>query len=97
MKLKAKWIWNSQANYNIYNQTVIARKNFLFCDSVAGAKALCLHFGLTRTAILHGFDPYAYYVKILEAIPYCETVEDYEALLPWNIDLAKVRIESQAA
>jgi len=27
-KLKAKWIWNRQADYNIYNQTVIARKNF---------------------------------------------------------------------
>ncbi len=66
---------------------VIARKNFMFCNSVAGANALCVHFGLIRTAILNGYDPYAYYVKILKAIPYCETVEDYEALLPWNIDM----------
>jgi len=25
---------------------VTARKNFMFCSSVAGAKALCLHFSL---------------------------------------------------
>ncbi|GAC33475.1 hypothetical protein GPLA_2577 [Paraglaciecola polaris LMG 21857] len=69
---------------------VIARKNFLFCSSVNGAKALCLHFSLIRTAKCHGLDPYRYYVEILKAIPYCQTVEDYEALLPWNIALARV-------
>jgi transposase len=76
---------------------VIARNNFLFCDSVAGAKALCLHFGLIRTAILHGHDPYAYYVKILQEIPYCQTVEDYEKLLPWNINLIKIQADKHAA
>ncbi|MFT5718598.1 MAG: transposase, partial [Oleiphilaceae bacterium] len=30
-------------------------------------------------------EPYQYYVNVLEAIPCCEKVEDYEALLPWNI------------
>jgi transposase len=66
---------------------VIARKNFLFCDSVDGAEALCLHFGLIRTAKLHGLDPYHYYVMLLKSIPYCSSVEDYEKLLPWNIGL----------
>ncbi len=32
---------------------VIARKNFLFCASVEGAEALCLHFSIIRTAKLH--------------------------------------------
>lgn len=64
---------------------VIARKNFLFCDSVNGAKALCLHFSLIRTAKVHGLDPYNYYVTLLKSIPHCKTVEDYEKLLPWNI------------
>jgi transposase len=66
---------------------VIARKNFLFCASVQGAEALCLHFGLIRTAKLHGLDPYHYYVMLLKNIPYCKTIEDYEKLLPWNIGL----------
>ena len=69
---------------------VIARKNFMFCSSVDGAKALCLHFSLIRTAKRHGLDPYRYYEAILKAIPHCDTVADYEALLPWNIQLAKV-------
>ena len=66
---------------------VIARKNFLFCASVEGAEALCLHFGLIRTAKLHNLDPYHYYVMLLKNIPLCSSVDDYEKLLPWNIGL----------
>ena len=64
---------------------VIARKNFLFCSSVEGAEALCMHFGFIRTAKRHGLDPYHYYVLLLKNIPYCNTADDYEKLLPWNI------------
>lgn len=64
---------------------VIARKNFLFCYSVDGAKALCMHFSFIRTAKLHGHDPYRYYVKLLKSIPHCKSIEDYEKLLPWNL------------
>jgi transposase len=73
---------------------VIARKNFMFAKSQAGARAMALHFSLIRTAKLHGLDPYRYYVQIMEQIPYCETVEDYEKLLPWHIDMSKVITES---
>jgi transposase len=66
---------------------VIARKNFLFCDSVEGAEALCMHFGFIRTAKLHGLDPYHYYVLLLKSIPRCNSIDDYEKLLPWNIGL----------
>jgi transposase len=66
---------------------VITRKSFLFCDTVDGAHALCLHFGLIRTAKLHGLDPYHYYVMLLKSIPHCKSAEDYEKLLPWNIGL----------
>lgn len=66
---------------------VIARKNFLFCASIEGAEALCLHLSLIRTAKLHNLDPYHYYVMLLKNIPHCRTVEDYEKLLPWNIGL----------
>jgi transposase len=68
---------------------VIARKNFLFSASVEGAHALCMHFSLIQTAKHHGLDPYHYYVKLLKGIPHCKTVEDYEKLLPWNINQEK--------
>ncbi len=71
---------------------VMPRKAFLFSTSINGAKALCNHLSLIRTAVLHRLDPYSYYVKIFESIPYCNSVEDYEALLPWNINLPKVKI-----
>jgi transposase len=64
---------------------VIARKNFLFCVSQDGARALCMHLSFIRTAKLHGHDPYHYYVKLLKSIPHCQSVEDYEKLLPWNM------------
>lgn len=76
---------------------VIARKNFMFSQSVAGAKALCLHFSLIRTAKKHDLDPYHYYTEILKRIPHCESVADYEALLPWNIELVKVGCVEKAA
>ncbi len=66
---------------------VIARKNFMFASSVDGANALCMHFGFIRTAKAHGLDPYHYYVKLLKSLPHCKSVEDYEKLLPWNIQL----------
>jgi len=74
---------------------VIARKNFLFCKSVAGVKAICSHMSLIRTAKEHGFDPYRYYVEILKKISNCQKLEDYEKLLPWNIELEKVRKTSK--
>ena len=70
---------------------VIARKNFMFAASMDGAEALCLHLSLIRTAKAHGLDPYHYYVKLLKSIPYCRSVEDYEKLLPWNIDKEDLR------
>lgn len=70
---------------------VIARKNFLFAASVDGANALCMHFSLIRSAKLHGLEPYHYYTQLLKSVPHCQSVEDYEKLLPWNIllDYAK--------
>jgi transposase len=63
---------------------VMARKNFLFACTQAGADSLGVHFSLILTARLHGLNPMEYYTEILKRIPYCNTVEDFEALLPWN-------------
>ncbi len=76
-----------EADNNLTEQEVktyvILRKNFLFSDSIDGAKALGVHLSLIRTAKLP--------LPILcKSIPHCQSVEDYEALLPWNIELQKV-------
>ncbi len=76
---------------------VLARKNFLFADTVAGAQALCLHFSLIRTAKAHGLEPFRYYEALLTRVPHCRCLEDYEALLPWHIELPGVLPTRQAA
>ena len=63
----------------------LGRNNFLFSYSVKGAHALGIHQSLIVTAVAHGLDPYQYYCYILERIPYCKAIEDFEALLPWNV------------
>ena len=68
---------------------VIARKNFLFADTPAGARALCTHFSLLRTAKHHGHEPYRYFLYVLRQVPYCTRVEDFEALLPWRLSAAE--------
>ncbi len=74
---------------------VIIRKNFLFACSIAGAKALCAHLSLLRSAIANRLEPYRYIKAVLDALPLCQTVEDYEALLPWNIDLAEEKTQQE--
>ena len=68
----------------------------MFAQSQTGARATALHFSLIRTAKLHGLDPYRYYVQIMEKIPYCETVEDFEKRLLWHMNRNKVGLESEA-
>ena len=66
---------------------VICRKNVMFSDTVPGIKALTVHMSLIRSALANNLIPYRYYVAILKRIPHCETVDDFDALLPWNIKL----------
>ena len=63
---------------------------------MAGAKALCAHLSLLRSAIANGLEPYRYIKAVLDALPLCQTVEDYEALLPWNINLSEAKAKEVA-
>ena len=69
---------------NAIRPFAIGRKAWLFSDSPAGANASAVHYSLIETAKLNGLEPYSYLNSIFKALPYCETVEDFEKLLPWN-------------
>jgi hypothetical protein len=43
-----------------------------------------VHYSLIETAKANNIEPYAYLVHVLSKIPYAETVEEIEDLLPWN-------------
>jgi len=40
---------------------------------------------LIETAKANGLEPYDYFNRVLTALPYADTVEKLEILLPWNI------------
>ncbi|WP_252090642.1 IS66 family transposase [Pseudomonas sp. MWU13-3659] len=63
---------------------VIGRKNWLFSDTPQGATASAQLYSLVETAKANGKEPYAWLRHALERLPQACSVEDYEALLPWN-------------
>jgi hypothetical protein len=63
---------------------VIGKKNWLFSDTPKGAKASAQLYSLVETAKANGQEPYAWLRHALERLPTAASVEDYEALLPWN-------------
>lgn len=69
----------------------VARKNFLFAVSVAGAKASAMIYSILETANLNGHHPFEYVTVLLNEAAQAKTVEDYERLLPWNISPEQVR------
>ena len=69
---------------NAIRPFVIGRKNWLFSDTPKGATASAQIYSLIETAKANGQEPYAWLRHILERLPAANSVEDYEALLPWN-------------
>jgi hypothetical protein len=76
---------------NAIRPFAVGRRAWLFADTPAGANASAVHFSLIETAKLHGLEPYQYLNSIFKALPYAETVEDIEALLPWNFKMKNVK------
>ena len=66
---------------------VIGRKNWLFSDTPKGATASAQIYSLAETAKANGREPYAYLRHILKRLPQVNSIEGYEALLPWNCSL----------
>ena len=62
----------------------IGRKNWLFSDSVEGAKSSAMFYSLIETAKANNVEPFDWLRRVLEKLPYAETVEDYEDLLPFS-------------
>ncbi len=70
---------------NAIRPFVIGRKAWLFADTPKGAHASGIFYGLIETAKANGIEPYAYLRHIFKELPYADTVEKLDALLPWNV------------
>jgi transposase len=75
---------------------VIGRKNWLFSGTPEGAEASALLYSLIETAKANKLEPFAYLRYIFDRLPTASSLEDYEALLPWNITPAMIDAPSAA-
>ncbi len=82
---------------NAIRPFVVGRKNWLFSDTVRGAKASANLYSLIETAKANGVDLYAYLYQVFERISTAQTLEDFEALLPWNLHKEKQQQVKAAA
>jgi len=64
----------------------VGRRNWLFANSQAGARASANLYSLVQSAKANGLEPYAYLKLLFTEMPKAETVEDIEALLPDRIN-----------
>jgi transposase len=67
---------------------VIGRKNFLFCDTVAGANASANLYTVIETAKANKIEPYASLRTVFTELPLARSVDEIEALLPLPNDSA---------
>ncbi len=69
---------------------MIGRKNWIFSGSPDGAESSSMLFSILTTAKEHKLNPQVYLYYILEMAPYMNSSEDWETLLPWNVNLPSV-------
>ena len=62
----------------------LGRRNWLFADTTKGAKVSAALYSIVSTAHANGLEPYAYLKRLFTELPKATTVEDIEALLPFN-------------
>jgi transposase len=70
---------------NAIRPFVVGRKAWLFSDTPDGAHASAVIYSLVQTAKANGLEPYAWLRRVMRDLPAAKTVEDVEALLPWNV------------
>lgn len=75
---------------NAIRPFVVGRKAWLFSDTPSGATASANLYSLAETAKANGVEPLAYLTHVYAKLPAAASLEDFEALLPWNVKAALV-------
>jgi len=70
---------------NAIRPFVVGRRGWLFSDTPAGAHASALIYSLVETAKPNRLEPSAWLAALLRTVPGAKSVEEIEALLPWNL------------
>lgn len=69
---------------NAIRPFAVGRKNWLFANSQAGARASANLYSLIETAKGHELEPYQYLRQVFSALPRAENLDHIDALLPHN-------------
>ena len=75
---------------NAIRPFVIGRKNWLFSDTVKGAKSSAIVYSLIETAKANGVEPYSYLALVLTDMQYMGkpfSNEELESLMPWSEEM----------
>jgi transposase len=80
------WPMDNNHAKNCIRPFVVGRKNWLFSVSVEGVKASANLYSLVESAKANNLEPSAYLKTVFTLLPQAKTVEEVEALLPWNIN-----------
>ncbi len=70
---------------NAIRPFVVGRKAWMFSDTPSGAAASANLYSLVETAKANGIEPHAYLTHVYTKLPTAHALEDFEALLPWNV------------
>lgn len=84
-------ISNNQVE-NAIRPIVVGRKNWLFCDTQAGANASVIIFTLLETAKANGLNPEAYLNRLLTVLPErfaADPLAVTDDLMPWNQEMQR--------
>ena len=77
---------SNAAAENAIRPFAVGRRAWLFADTSRGAQASATCYSLIETAKANDLEPSAYIGYVLNRIASATTVEQIEALLPWNVD-----------
>jgi len=75
---------------NAIRPFAVGRKAWLFADTTHGAAASAACYSLIETAKANQLEPSAYLHYVMNHLGAADTLEKWEALLPWNVPLEKM-------
>jgi len=70
---------------NAIRPFAVGRAAWMFCDTQGGARASANLYSLVLSAQANGMEPLEYLTHLYTQLPAATTVEQFEALLPWNV------------
>ena len=76
---------------NAIRPYTLGRKAWLFSNTEGGAETSAFYYSLVETAKANNINVFDYLWYCLSQAPLCRTENDWEALLPWNMDNEQVK------